>query len=148
METGALAAHPSRPLVAMLLSQGHRIAARLFARVMELSDCASRLRHPLAADLPALVDAAPLGPGMGLARVETACGVLLHAVRLEGDTIADYAIITPDLWNFHPVGAFASEAMYWQAFDRAATLARLRWLALSLDPGKAFNVELRDAGDE
>ena len=72
METGSLAAHPARPLVAMLLGRGHRIAARLFARVMELSDCASRLRHSLAPDLPALVDAAPLGPGMGISRVETA----------------------------------------------------------------------------
>ena len=148
METGALATHPGRPLVAMLLSRGHRIAARLFARVMELSDCASRLRHPLAPDLPALVDAAPLGPGMGLARVETARGVLLHAVRLENEKVADYAIVTPGLWNFHPGGAFASEAMCWQpSSDRAATLARLRWLALSLDPGNAFEVVLAEAAD-
>lgn len=147
METGSLAAHLGRPLVAMLLSRGHRIAARLFARVMELSDCASRLRHPLPHDLPALVDAAPLGPDMGLARVETARGVLLHAVRLEGDTVADYAIVTPGRWNFHPQGAYASEAMCWQPADRAGTFARLRWLALSLDPGKAFKVELVEAAN-
>ena len=147
METGSLAAHPARPLVAMLLGRGHRIAARLFARVMELSDCASRLRHSLAPDLPALVDAAPLGPAMGISRVETARGVLLHAVRLEGETIADYAIILPSLWNFHPEGPFVSEALTRQGPNREATLERLRWLALSLDPGKAFNVILRDGAN-
>ena len=105
------------------------------------------MRHSLAPDLPALVDAAPLGPGMGISRVETARGVLLHAVRLEGETIADYAIIPPSLWNFHPQGPFVSEALTWQGPNREATLERLRWLALSLDPGKAFNVILRDGAN-
>lgn len=145
METGALAAHLARPLVAKLMMRGHRIAARLFSRVMELSDCASRLRHPLPPDLPALVDAVPLGENIGLARVETSRGVLIHAVRLEQDAVADYAVIMPSYWNFHPRGAFASEALGWQAVDRDATLARLRWLALSLDPGRSFKVVLQDA---
>ena len=114
---------------------------------MELSDCASRLRHSLAPDLPALVDAAPLGPGMGISRVETARGVLLHAVRLEGETIADYAIIRPACGTSIPKGRSSAKALTWQGPNREATLERLRWLALSLDPGKAFNVILRDGAN-
>ncbi|MBR0566142.1 nickel-dependent hydrogenase large subunit [Azoarcus sp. L1K30] len=146
-ETGALARQCRSPLVASLLGYGHRIAARVFAQVVDLSDDASRLRHPLARDMQACVDAAALGEGAGLACVETSRGVLLHAVRLEGDIVADYRIIAPTEWNFAPAGAFLCEATGWEAESREAALARLDWLALSLDPCVAFEVVAEDAGD-
>jgi hypothetical protein len=146
-ETGALARHADAVLVRVLLARGHRIAARLFARVVDLADCASRLRHPLASDMPRLLDAAALGPDAGLACVETARGVLLHAVRLDGERVVDYAIVAPTEWNFHPQGAFVHEGAGWEAPTREAALRRLRALALSLDPCVDFEIVLEENVD-
>ncbi len=143
-ETGVLARHADALLVRVLLERGHRTAARLFARVVDLADCASRLRHPLASDMPPLLDAASLGKGAGLACVETARGLLMHAVRVEDGRVADYAIVAPTEWNFHPQGAFAHEGAGWEAATREAALLRLRALALALDPCVDFDVTLEE----
>lgn len=143
-ETGPLARHVNNPLVARLVVQRHRIAARLFARVVEMSDCASRLRHPLPDDMPALVDVAPLAGGGALARIETARGVLLHALRLDGDTVADYAIVAPTEWNFRPGGVFEQEGAGWAATDVAYAEWRLRALALALDPCVLYDVAVTE----
>jgi len=146
-ETGALARHAGSLLVRILLTNGHRIAARLFARVIDLSDCASRLRHPLAADMPVLLDAAPLGERAGLAWVDTARGVVIHALRLDGERVAEYSIVGPTDWNFHPQGALAVEGGGWDA--PSIDVARLRFtaLVLSLDPGEGFGVVLKGADE-
>ncbi|THF63031.1 hypothetical protein E6C76_17395 [Pseudothauera nasutitermitis] len=146
-ETGALARQRDSALVRLLVDHGHPVAARLFAQVVDLSDWASRLRHPLADDLPAVVDAAPLGPHTGLARCESARGVLLHAVRLDGDTLADYAIITPDAWNFHPAGALALEGSGWREPDPESARRHLTALVLGLNPGLPFDIRFTDGDD-
>ncbi len=146
-ETGALARHAESLLVHTLLARGHRIAGRLLARAIDLADCASRLRHPLANDMSRLIDAGPIGEGSGIACVETARGVLLHAVRIEDGRIADYAIIAPTHWNFHPEGAFVREAAGCTAPSLEAALLRLRALALALDPGVDFEVVLQTPDD-
>ncbi|MBL8447427.1 MAG: hypothetical protein JNJ44_08470 [Zoogloeaceae bacterium] len=141
-ETGPLARHPASPLVGKVMAQGHRVAARLFARVVDLGDCASRLRHPLPVDLPPLVDAAPLGPSAGVARVAAANGVVIHTVRLEEGRIAEYSVIRPSAWNYHPDGPFMREAIGRPAPERAFTLLSLRALVLALDPAEAYEVEV------
>ena len=146
-ETGPLARHVSNLLVARLVVPRHRIAARLFARMVELADCASRLRHPLPDDMPALVDAAPLPGGGALARIDTARGTLLHAVRLEGERVADYAIVAPTEWNFRPGGVFEQEGAGWAAPDPAYVRWRLKVLAMALDPCVMFDVAV-DNGQE
>ena len=144
-ESGVLARHAGSMMVRNLLTHRHRIAARLFARVVDLSDCASRLRHPLASDMPLLVDAAPLGENAGLACVETARGLLMHAVRLDGERIAEYAIVTPTEWNFHADGPFVREGCGWAAESDEAALLRLKALALSLDPCIEYEITMEDA---
>lgn len=139
-ETGALARQSESPLVAALLGYGHRIAARVFAQVVDLSDDASRLRHPLASDMQPCADAAGLDKDAGLACVQTSRGVLLHLVRLDGDVVADYRIVEPTDWNFAPGGAFEREASGWQAESDEAAFARLDWLALSLSPSHPCEV--------
>ncbi len=146
-ETGALARHRSSMLVRLLVERGHPVAARLFAEVVDLSDWASRLRHPLAEDMPPVLDAAPLGEAAGLACCETARGVLIHALRLDGDTIAEYAIVAPTEWNFHPAGAFALEGSGWQAPDLDTARRHLTALVLGLNPCVPFEVRLTEAGD-
>lgn len=146
-ETGVLARHAGSMMVRNLLTHRHRIAARLFARVVDLSDCASRLRHPLASDMAVLVDAAPLAEHAGLACVETARGLLIHAVRLDGERIAEYAIVAPTEWNFHAEGPFVREGCGWEAPSGEAALLRLKALALSLDPCIEYGIALEDGAD-
>jgi coenzyme F420-reducing hydrogenase alpha subunit len=143
-ETGVLARHADAQMVRALLERGHRVAARLFARVVDLADCASRLRHPLASDMPRLLDAAALPDGGGLACVETARGVLLHALRVEGDRLVDYAIVAPTEWNFHADGPFAREGAGWDAPARDAALRRLKALVLALDPCVDFEIMVQE----
>ncbi len=133
-ETGPLARHAASPLVHMLLKRGHRLSARLFAKVSELADCASRLRDPLSDEVAPLLDAAPACPGVGIARVNTASGVLLCWLRLAEDRIADCAFIPPAAWNFHPQGVFNNEACADTVETPAAASLRLSLLALALEP--------------
>lgn len=144
-ETGVLSRHADTVHPALLLSHRHRCAARLFSRVIDLSECASRLRHPLANDMPTLFDAAPVGDNAGLACVETARGLLIHALKVEGERICEYAIIAPTEWNFHPEGAFVREALDTESDSSAAVSMRLRALALALDPCVPFELRLLDA---
>ncbi|WP_341646788.1 hypothetical protein [Thauera sp. SDU_THAU2] len=144
-ETGPLARHTVSPLVRLLLERGHRVSARLFSKAIDLADCASRLRYPFTDDVPPMLDAAQAAPGIGLARVSTARGVLLCWVRVEAGLIADCAIVPADAWNFHPQGAFCREACIEAAETPEAARHRLLLLALALDPATPCRIELADA---
>lgn len=135
-ETGALARCAAHPQVSPLRATGRNIEARLVARLVELARWACGETGPARG----WADAARCADGSGLARVETARGVLLHRARVEHGLIAEYAVVAPTEWNFHPQGAYAREALLVAATDDAERLARM--LALSLDPCVACEVEL------
>lgn len=142
-ETGALARHAASQMVKVLLDRGHRVSARLFARAIDLSDCASRMRHPESDEVAPLIDATSPEPGIGLARVTGARGVLLCWVKMENGVIADCASVPPEAWNFHPEGPFCHEALSTreQAEDEDACRTRLSMLALALDPAREVDIE-------
>lgn len=142
-ETGALARHAGDPAVAARLAAGQRVAARLAARHADLRLLAEGLRDP--ARLAGWLDAAPLADGAGLARVETARGVLLHLTQLKDGRVERYVIVAPTEWNFHPQGAFVREIVGCPAASRAQAEAAGRRLALALDPCVAYQVELTHA---
>ena len=103
METGSLARMQTHPVLAELLRQeGASILARFLARLFEMVELLDRLRQPVGAGW---VQGAALGPGIGLAWVQTARGLLLHRAELDGQgRVADYRIVAPTEWNFHPAG--------------------------------------------
>jgi hypothetical protein len=140
-ETGGLARQASHYLVSPLLAAGRNIEARFVARLVELAHIASG--H--AGHQNDWVDAASCGNGVGLARVETARGVLIHRAVVENGVVADYTVIAPTEWNFHPQGAFAREAACLAAQDDAGLLDQARMLTLSLDPCVAYEVVLEHA---
>ena len=140
-ETGALARQRGHALVAPLLAAGRNIEARLTARLVELAHWACG-KAGAARDW---VDVAQCGQNTGLARVETARGVLLHRVLVENGAIGEYAIVAPTEWNFHPRGAFVREASRIAEPDDASALRKAQWLALSLDPCVAYEVVLEHA---
>jgi Ni,Fe-hydrogenase I large subunit len=135
-ETGALSRRYGHARVSPLLAAGRNIEARLAARLVELAQWACSETG----EARDWADAARCADGAGLARVETARGVLLHRVRVEDGLISEYAVVAPTEWNFHPQGAYAREALLITATDDAERKARM--LALSLDPCVACEVKL------
>jgi Ni,Fe-hydrogenase I large subunit len=140
VETGSLARHVGHPLIADMLQSGCAIAARLLARMIALVECAHRLCGRTNGQ--PWVDAAPMAPGIGLARVETARGQLLHWMDTSGDRVRRYAIVAPTEWNFHPEGALARETVGQKASSSEALRWRLRALVLALDPCVPCDIEV------
>jgi coenzyme F420-reducing hydrogenase alpha subunit len=138
-ETGALARTCAQPFVAAVVARHGRSAfARFVARVVELVG----LVRP---DVPAqsrLAGSVCLEPGAGIGWVETARGLLVHAVRLAAGRIERYRIVAPTEWNFHPRGALPAGLAGVRAADESE-LRRLVQLAVqSLDPCVAARVEV------
>jgi len=133
-ETGALARTAGHPLVADAIGRwGRGAGARVVARLVDLAAAleASGGRH----------GAVRLGEASAIAWVETARGLLVHRVLLEGERIGTYRIVAPTEWNFHPEGAFARGAMAIPAGDAARLESDVRWLVSTLDPCVAVRYE-------
>jgi hypothetical protein len=140
-ETGALARQrDAAPVADWIARHGHGHRARLLARLAELAGLPARLRG---ADGPAVARAWPLGEGAGVAGVETSRGLLLHVARLVAGRVADYRIVAPTEWNFHPEGPLAAALAGLAPDDTLAD--RARHAVLALDPCVAFGVEVIDA---
>jgi hypothetical protein len=133
-ETGARARLREHPLVA----QAHPVVARFAARLAELAAV-------LDGDAPGRTGSAALSSGDALGWVETARGLLVHRVTLDGGKIARYQIVAPTDWNFHPRGALALELAALPAADRAELGRRVELLVQSLDPCIAWGVEVGHA---
>jgi Ni,Fe-hydrogenase I large subunit len=109
-ETGALTRLWWHPLIAALRAdRGNGLYTRLVARlidcwvfVAEMREQASRLEaHP-----GAITPGTASGAGLGI--VECARGRLVHRVAVAaGGEVADYKILAPTEWNFHPEGPLA-----------------------------------------
>ena len=138
-ETGALARQQSNALLRALMQRGNsRIAARVVARLRELALL-------LAGRGGSALGATALPDGGGLAWVENARGLLLHRLRLVQGRTADYRIVAPTEWNFHPAGALPAALCDSPAHDLDALRRRTRVLVDSLDPCVACSVEIEDA---
>ncbi len=138
-ETGALARQQADALLQALLQRGRsRVAARVVARLRELALLlAGRGQAPLGATT--------LPDGSGLAWVENVRGLLLHRLRLVRGRTADYRIVAPTEWNFHPAGALPAALQHAPAHDLDALQRRTRVLVDSLDPCVACSIEFEDA---
>jgi uptake hydrogenase large subunit len=144
-ETGALARQAAAPLIAALLERDGRTAStRFVARLVELAvltrDLRARSRGRLA---PVRSHALPHGVGIGLA--ETARGLLLHRVRVEGGLVAEYSIVAPTEWNFHPDGPLPQGLTGRDAADGDRLEREARMVVQSLDPCVACRVEIAHA---
>lgn len=137
-ETTAFIRLAGTPLVAGLKARfGGGLLARIVARQLEVVGLAAEMaRLGDACDLgaaPFRPAAATAKAGIGFAAVETARGRLIHAVRLEEGCIADYRILAPTDWNFHPEGPVARRLR--RLPDGAAGIeARARLLIDMFDP--------------
>ncbi|WP_299444762.1 hypothetical protein [uncultured Rhodospira sp.] len=147
-ETGALAHFIGHPLVRGLLDDGAGLAARLAARLLDLdrmlAELADLAQGPGAADPTVFAD----GPGCGLSAVETARGLLVHRVVVAGGRVADWRIVAPTEWTFHPDGALARAPLGWPTGDRAVLTRRVQLLVAAMDPCVGHDVTIRETAPE
>lgn len=142
-ETGVLARQAETPDVARLVEAGERVGARLLARQADLRLLAEGLVTP--ERLTGWVDACGIAPGVGLARVETARGLLLHLTQVKDGRVGRYVIVAPTEWNFHPQGAFVGEIVGSPAATRDEAEMLARRLTLALDPCVGYEVVVEHA---
>lgn len=141
-ETGALARMQGAPLIAHVQRiAGHSAAARLLARMVELVG----MIRPGTVSEAALCGAAAPAPGHGLGWVETARGLLVHAVELVAGRVKRYRIVAPTEWNFHPRGALVAGLAGVAARDADALARLVRTVVQSLDPCVASRIEVEQA---
>lgn len=143
IETGAY----SRMRQRQTSDAGRALSARLSARIADLSASLCQLdaiTEGRAAALDALMcDGVAAGHGYGA--VECARGRLYHAARLDAeDRIAQYRILAPTEWNFHPAGPFVETLLSTRV--GAGDMARLRIakLAALFDPCVAFDITVKE----
>ena len=140
-ETGAVARLSRQPLVAALSDAfGRSTLVRFAARLSELARiaCGEAPAAPLAGSVQ-------LGAGRGLGWVETARGLLLHQIDLDGGTVRRYRIVAPTEWNFHPQGALAAATVGARETSAGELARRTEWLLQSLDPCVAYQLEVEHA---
>jgi hypothetical protein len=85
--------------------------------------------------------AVPVATGRGRALVETARGLLMHEIVLDGDRIAEYFIVAPTEWNFHPGGPLAGWLHGRDAGDRDALEKFAARAVAALDPCVRWEME-------
>lgn len=143
-ETGALARTANHPLIAGALRQhGNTVAARFLARLLELASLERRLAALACGGTEtAWTDSCGVSPATGFCATETARGTLFHLARIEGDRVANYRIVAPTEWNFHPQGALVQGLAGVAAETAAAAEGAARLLAHALDPCVSFDVKV------
>ncbi len=109
-ETGPLSRCHSHALVASIIDEyGAGLLARNIARLVELAGIPQALAE-LATELTNKnVKRQGQRQDMitGIRGVETARGRLIHSLKVRNNQIADYRILAPTEWNFHPQGPAA-----------------------------------------
>ncbi|MCF8198662.1 MAG: nickel-dependent hydrogenase large subunit [Sulfuritalea sp.] len=133
VETGALARRQDR-----VNGPQWAFAARWLARLDELRDWAGDTAKLGAGGTASAV---PVEPGRGRALVETARGMLMHEIVLDGDRIADYFIVAPTEWNFHLQGPLPDWLTGRDASDREAVRGFVARAVAALDPCVRWELE-------
>ena len=143
METGALAVSQNVPLLQELLStRPARLLARLTARLVDLLDSAQALAFE---KFTGRIRSGTVSNATGLSVVRTARGMLLHQVRLEAERIAEYIIVAPTEWNFHPGGALVSSLTGLKINDEKRLMETVKAFVLSFDPCVEYEIEISHA---
>ncbi|MEO5343295.1 MAG: nickel-dependent hydrogenase large subunit [Gammaproteobacteria bacterium SHHR-1] len=133
-ETGALQRQQAQPLLQPVRqAHGTGLLCRQLARLCELVQGLERMGELVNNLAPARPGGQALRPsGQGLAQVEAARGRLVHWLDLRQGRIADYRILAPTEWNFHPRGVLAQGLMTLPANRKLPQLAQL--LVDAIDP--------------
>lgn len=98
---------------------------------------------PVGPDPMGDVDAPALdGTGQGAAMVDAARGHLIHWIKLKQGRIADYAIVAPTEWNFHPEGVAVRGLRTLEANDEARLRRQATLWIHAIDPCVAYELRV------
>lgn len=129
------------------MAQGGGLAARLAARFADMTATVESICALLqGGEAPeALLSARSEAPGRGFAAVDSARGRLYHALRIDrAGRIADYSIVAPTEWNFHPDGPFVRSLRGAKIGIGEAARRRVERLAFVFDPCIRATAEILD----
>ncbi|MDQ6970953.1 MAG: nickel-dependent hydrogenase large subunit [Mariprofundus sp.] len=84
-----------------------------------------------------------MGIGVGVGVVEAARGRLVHRVRLQDDCVAEYQIVAPTEWNFHPQGVLARSLKYLAKGDDEHLEEQAGLLIHAMDPCVKFSLQVK-----
>lgn len=145
-ETGCYARRHRHPrLRAVRQRHGHGLAARALARFLEIRALAQSLRRRLwgLAARPMIMKPLPRrATGFGLGQVQTARGLLIHAVELRDGAIADCRYVAPTEWNFHPEGLLPQALRGLPVGDETELRRRINLFLHYADPCVDFRLTL------
>jgi len=140
-ETTPLTRYADSALVSALVAdQGRGILARLVAQILETVSllCAIRTGE-LDAGSTAPSDTV-LPAGVGLGRADAARGLLVHLAEVDRGRVAEYRILAPTEWNFHPDGVLASALATLPDAEETLLRRRVQLLVMAIDPCVAFDL--------
>lgn len=136
-ETGPYSRCHDAPLLAVLSRRGAltpRYTARLLELIHTLEEIEALYRLPATA----------VGAEGGLACVEAARGRLAHWIRLDGERVAQYRILAPTEWNFHPQGIAAQLMSLIPPGPAQTVLCQARLVIAAIDPCIGYDLEMAD----
>lgn len=141
-ETSPYSRHLDTPLVRDLTERfGNGLLPRLGAQLLEVAALAMG-EHGAVAQLVRMPASAGSTPGVGLAQVQAARGLLVHRVQVSDDRVTDYRILAPTEWNFHPRGAVAVGLSGMAlSLERKALEPLARLFITAVDPCVDFTIE-------
>jgi Ni,Fe-hydrogenase I large subunit len=138
-ETGPLARMAGHPLMVDAVGTfGQGVGARVIARLLETAAALEDLRTGSGAR-----HRSGRRGEFGLGWAETSRGLLVHRTRVADGRLAQYRIVAPTEWNFHPEGAFARGTV--GLADDGGLEAGAHWIVGSLDPCVGVRYEVARA---
>lgn len=142
-ETGPLARQQAHPLLSDLgKCYRNGLICRLAARLSELAGIPSRLKELLESLRGTSNGDDWVGAARpwGIAQVQAARGLLIHGVVLEQGMVADYRIVAPTEWNFHPQGVVAESLMQLQSEYSDVLKRQAELLINAVDPCVQYRI--------
>lgn len=138
-ETGAYA-----QCFSAVSSYGSALSDRMRARFAYLE---SAIRQLDDAESAQLCSSGSPHPGQGYGAVESPRGRLYHWVKLNAaKEVADYGIVSPTEWNFHPAGPFVATVLGAKVGTEGTAQGVISWLAALFDPCVTFRVMVEGEG--
>ena len=143
-ETTAFTRQRARGVVAALAERdGNGLMPRLAATLVELAALQDGLHQALeGGDLPSGVIGVAPQPGVGIALVPAARGLLVHRAEVAGNRVTRYRILAPTEWNFHPLGVLAQGLAGLPMADAETLRRQAGLLVTAVDPCVDYDIAL------
>ncbi len=117
---------------------GYGLPTRLIARVLDLLTYLKQLTTS-----KPFINQDLIQPGIGLATIETARGLLVHRVQQADGLIQHYQILAPTEWNFHPQGSLYRMLTTLTFETKHELRAKAHALITALDPCVPYQLEIK-----